>query len=243
MDMTKQKLLVLFIAVCAVWNCANAQSYSIASFEGQNVKMHLTEKATDQSWYVAKVSCLTDSLFLVDFNGVKEVHVLSNVFLEIVYDTRGGSGYQARNTVILSVKKNKINVAMLTNSFGNAFGGDIDGSLNDVKFNITGNNKSNFKLVGHIYDRHRSSSYPQKNYIRNKNVILKFDSVQSVFYSTHKSIAQSFILNDPKTQESVKQKVSGTLPIVTLGQNSCYYIKGEWYKLGFNDSLFKEYYR
>lgn len=241
--MSKQKLLALLVVICTFWNYAKAQSYSIDSFEGQNVKIRLIEKATDKSWYVAKVSCLTDSLFLVGFNGVKEVHVLSNMFLEIVYDTRGGSGYKSRNTVILSVKKNKINVAMLANSFGNAFGGDIDGSLNVVKFNITGNNKTNFKLVAHIYDRHKSGSSPKENYLRNENVILKFDSVKSIFYSTHKSIAQLFTLNDPKTQESVKQMVSGTLPIIALGQNSCYYIKGEWYKLGYNDSLFKEYYR
>jgi hypothetical protein len=230
------------MTVCTIWNSAKAQSYLMNSFEGQSVKIHLIEKATKKSWYVAKVSCLTDSLLLVDYNGVKEVHVLSNMFLEIVYDTRGGSGYQARNTVILSVKKNKINVAILTNSFGKAFGGDIDGSLYVVKFNLTGSNKSNFKLAAHIYDRRKSSSYPQKNHVSNKDIILNFDSVRNIFYSTHKSITQSFTINDPKTQESNKQQISGSLPTIALG-GKYYYIKGEWYKSGYNHNLFKECYR
>ncbi|GAA3958506.1 hypothetical protein [Mucilaginibacter dorajii] len=241
--MTKQKLLLLFIAVCAIWNSAKGQSYSVESFEGQTVKINLTEKPTKKTWYSATVSCLTDSLFLVDYNGIKEVHVLGHKFLEIVYDTRGGSGYQSRNTVILSVKENKMHVAILVNSFGKAFGSDIDGSIYVVKFNIIGNNKSNFKLVAHIYDRHNSSSYPSKNYVRNKKVILNFDSVRNVFYSAHKRITQSFTIDDPKTQQSGKQKISGTLPIIALVPDNYYYINGEWYKRGYDDNLFKEYYR
>jgi hypothetical protein len=241
--MTKQKLLLLLIIFCAIWNSANAQSYSIESFEGQSVKIQLTEKTTEKSWYTAKVSCLTDSLFLVDYNLVKEVHVLSNKFLEIVYDTRGGSGYQARNTVILSVKKNKINVAMLSNSFGKAFGGDIDGSLYVVKFNITGNNIRNFKLTAHIYERHKSNSYPRKSYVRNENKILSFDSVRNIFYTTHKSISQSYTISDPKTQQPKEQQINGLLPIIGLSESYYYYVKGEWYKRVDNHSLFKEYYR
>lgn len=241
--MIKQILLLLCITVCIIRNSAKAQVYLVDSFEGQNIKIHLTEKTTEKSWYVAKVSCLTDSLFLVDYNGVKEVHLLGSMFLEIVYDTRGGTGYQARNTVILSVKNNKINVAILANSFGKAFGGDIDGSIYVIKFNIKGNNKSNFKLVAHIYDRHRSNSYPHKNYIRNKNVILNFDSVQSIFHSTNKKITQLFTIDDPKTQQSTKQQVSGSLPIIALAGSYYYYIEGKWYQRGFANHLFESYYR
>ncbi|MDP9079743.1 MAG: hypothetical protein M3O71_20125 [Bacteroidota bacterium] len=232
------KILPLFIAVCTIWNSTKAQTYSVESFEGTKVKIHITEK----SWYSATVSCLTDSLFLVEYNGIKEVHVLSHKFLEIVYDTKGGTGSQFRNTMILSVKKNKINVAILTNSFGKAFGGDIDGSLYVVRFNITGNNKSDYKLAAHIYDRNRSSANPQKNYVRNKNVILNFDSVRNIFYSTHKNITQSFTINDPKTQRSNKQQISASLPIIAIEPNY-YFIKGEWYKSGYGHNLFKEYYK
>jgi len=241
--MKKQGLLLLIIMVCAIWNSAKAQSYSIESFEGQSVKIQVSEKTNEKSWYTAKVSCLTDSLFLVDYNAVKEVHILRKMFLEIVYDTRGGSGYQARNTVILSIKKNKINVAILVNSFGKAFGGDIDGTLFVTKFNLMGNNKSEFKLVAHIYDRYKSSSNSQKNYLKNRSVILKFDSVRNIFYSMRKSVTRSFIINNPKTQQSNEQLINGSLPIISLGVDHYYYVKGGWYKKGYNNNLFKEYYR
>jgi hypothetical protein len=179
----------------------------------------------------------------VDYNGVKEVHVLSNKFLEIVYDTRGGSGYQARNTLILSVKNNKINVAILVHSFGKAFGGDIDGSLYMTKFNIIGNDKSNFKLVAHIYNRHKSNSNPRTNYVRNKRQIINFDSGLNIFYNIHKNITQSFTINNSKTQQSKEQQIKGLLPIIDIGDNYYYYIKGEWYNNGYNHNLFKEYYR
>src|SRR5580698_5419641 len=107
--MTKQKALLLLISICTIWNSTKAQSYSVESFEGQKVNIQLTENVTKKSWYVAKVSSLNDSLFLDNYNGVQEVHVLSHNFLEIVYNTQGGSGSQFRNTLILSVKKNKIN--------------------------------------------------------------------------------------------------------------------------------------
>jgi hypothetical protein len=243
LDMTKQKMLLVFITVCTIWNSAKAQSYSVESFEGRMVKIYLTEKPTKKTWYSATVFCLTDSLFLVDYNGIKEVHVLSHKFLEIVYDTRGGSGYQSRNTVILSVKENKLHVAILVNSFGKAFGSDIDGSVYVVKFNIIGNNKSNFKLVAHIYDRHNSSSYPSKNYVRNKKVILNFDPDRNIFYSSRKNITQLFTIYNPKTGQSNKQKISGALPIITLEGDNYYYIKDGWYKNSYNDDLDKEYYK
>jgi len=242
MEMTK-KLQLIFVTVCTIWNSAKAQSYSIESYEGRTTKISITNYSTDNSRYGAKISSRTDSLFLTDYNGMNEVHVLNHKFLEIVYDTRGGTGSQIRNTVILTVKGNKINVAMLTNSFGKAFGGDIDGSLYVIKFNITGNDQSNFKLVANVYDRHKSSSSPQKSYIRNKKITLNYDSNRNIFFTTHKSITQSFTINDPKTQQSNKLQISGLLPIIALGPKHYYYIKGQWYGTGYDDDLFKDYYR
>lgn len=241
--MIKQKLIIVFVAVFAIGNSVKAQSYLIKSFEGQNVKIQLTEKTTKNSWNVAKLSCLSDSLFLVDYNGIKEVHVLRDKFLEIIYNAVGGSGYQTRNTMILCVSKNKFNVAILVDSFGKSFGGDVDGSLYLVKFSITGNKKKNFKLAALIYDRHKSRSNPQKNYIKNEHVILNFDSVRNIFYTAHKNIHQSFTINNPKTQKSTEQRISGLFPIIDLSGDNYYYIKNEWYNCGYNHNLYKEYYK
>ncbi|HTE00133.1 MAG TPA: hypothetical protein VK668_12655 [Mucilaginibacter sp.] len=235
--MTKQTLLLLFIGVCTIWNSAKAQTYTIESSEGVKVKIHLNEP----SWYIATVSCLTDTVFLNDYRGVKEVRVLKRKFLKIVYDTRGGSGFQSRNTVILSVNKKKINVSMLVTSFGKAFGGDIDGSLYSVKFGMTGNDKSNFKLIAHIYDRHNSIRHPEKSYIKNKQAILDFDPNQNIFYSSHKKTAQLFKI-DVADVQSENLELNETFPVIILnGDSYCYYyIKGKWYK-GDDNTLFEEY--
>jgi len=234
----KQKLLLLFIAACAFWNSTKAQSYTIESLEGAKVKIHLTRTS---SWYGAAISCLADTLFLNDYGGAKEIHVLKRKFLEIDYYTRGGSGFQCRNTVILSVKRNKINASILVTSFGKTFGGDLDGSLYSLKFNVTGDDKSNFKLIAHIYDRHKSYVNPKTSYIKNKQVILNFDPDQNIFYSTHKKIAQSFTI-DGASGASEKLAINETIPVISLDKDTySYYIKGAWYHPGDNDRLFKSY--
>ena len=236
----KQKLLLLFIAACAIWNSTKAQSYTIESFEGTKVKIHFTRTS---SWYGEAFSCLTDTLFLDDYGYAKEIHILKRKFLVIGYYTRGGSGFQCRNTIILSVKNNKINAAILVQSFGKSFGGDIDGSLYKVKFNITGNDKSNFKLIAHIYDRHKSYAHPKTGYIKNKQVIFAFDPDQNIFYTARKKIAESFTI-DGSGGESEKLAINETLPVICLDKNTYYYyIKGAWYQTGEGDRLFKSFYK
>ncbi|MGZ3822255.1 MAG: hypothetical protein ACXVB6_16805, partial [Mucilaginibacter sp.] len=207
------------------------------------VKIHLNEASSKaSSWYSAAVSCLSDTVVLNDYAGINEVHVLKRKFLEIVYDTRGGSGSQFRNTIILSVIRNKINVSLLVTSFGKAFGGDIDGSLYTLKFNITGNDKSNFKLIAHSYDRQKSSLHPKKDYIKNRQVILNFDPNQNIFYSTHKKITQYFT-TECSDGQSKKLEINDSLPVINFDKSTYYYIKGGWYEKENSDTLFRGYYR
>ncbi|MEO6979517.1 MAG: hypothetical protein ABI113_14100 [Mucilaginibacter sp.] len=236
--MIKQKLLLLFVAVCAIWNSTKAQSYTIESLEGAKVKIQFTRTS---SWYGEAFSCLTDTLFLNDYGYAKEIHVLNRKFLMIDYYTRGGSGFQRRDAIILSVKNNKINASMLVQSFGKAFGGDSDGSLYRIKFNVTGNDTSNFKLIAHIYDRHNSYEHPKTSYIKNKQVTLAFDPDQNIFYRVRKKVARSFIIDDSKVP-SEKLEVNEILPVIFFDKldkyTYYYYITGSWYQTGEGDRLF-----
>jgi hypothetical protein len=241
--MPKLRILLLSIAVCTIWKSVMAQTYSVESLEGKTVNIHITENVPGKSWYLAKVSCLTDSIFLDGYNGIKEAHLLNRNFLEIIYDTRGGSGAQMRNTLILSIKGNKINVSLLLESFGKAFGSDVDGSLYAVKFNIIGTNKSNLKLIARIYDRHHSNSNPKLNYLKNKKVVLNYDSDKNIFYSSYQKIAQSFTIHKPKTGQSNKQQINDSLPIIALDKIYYYFINGEWYNKDSDNNLFKDYYK
>ena len=72
----------------------------------------------------------------------------------------------------------------------------------------------------------------------NLNII---DSNQNIFYSSHKSIKHSFTI-DAHEMQSKKLEVNETLPTIFLGGNDTYYyIKGEWYTLGVDNTLFREY--
>lgn len=236
--MTKQKLLLLFITVCAIWNSTNAQSYTIESLEGTKVKIHFTRQS---SWYREAFSCLSDTLFLDDYGYANDIHILKRKFLEIDYYTRGGSNSIFRNTIILSVNKNKINASMLVQSFGKAFGGDIDGSLYNVKFNVTGNDKSKFRLIARIYDRHKSRAHPKSSFIKNTQVILAFDPDQNIFYSARRKITQSFTIAG-FGGTSKKLAVDETLPVFFLDNYTYhYYIKGVWYETAEGGSLLKSY--
>ena len=64
--MKKQIILLLSIAIFTIWNSVKAQTYSVESFEGKTVNIRITENLPGKSWYLAKVSCLTDSIFWTD---------------------------------------------------------------------------------------------------------------------------------------------------------------------------------
>jgi len=138
----------------------------------------------------------------------------------------------------------KINVSMLVYSFAKWFAVDVDENLYTLKFNLTGNNKSDYKLIINVHNQQKSSDHPKLNYNKYEQVILNYDPNQNIFYSSHKSITHSFTINAPKMQQPEKRDINETLPIIFFGKNDIYYfIKGEWYHLGDYDTLYGEYYK
>jgi hypothetical protein len=232
-------LLASFIFYYTVHNIAEAQSYSIKSFEGSNAKINLNYKLFSKT---LSVSCLNDTLFLNDYTGTTEVHVLNERFLQIIYDVRGGSGLDLRNTLILSVNKNNINVSMLVASYVGVTSMYQQG-LYKLKLNMLGDSKSNYKLIIDIHDEQKFKRNPQTNYTHNSKVTLSFDASQNIFYSTHERIAKYFSTFDDNTGKAKKQYISGTFPVINLGKIHYYFIKGEWYGTSFKDNLVQYAYK
>lgn len=239
--MTKQKkyFFALLIFSCAIYNTAKAQLYSIESFDGTNAKISLNYTLFSKT---LKVSCLNDTLFLSDYTGTREVHVLNKRFLQIVYGVRGGSGLDLRSTLILSVSKGKINVAVLVTSYAGLVSADKNG-LYWLKFNMAGNSSSTYKLTVNVHDQQTSKLHPEGSHNKNEQVTLSFDADRNIFYTSCKDINKSSTINEAKTGQSEKQQIKGMLPVIELGQNSYYYIKDKWYRSGYDDNLFSEYYR
>ena len=74
-------------------------------------------------------------------------------------------------------------------------------------------------------------------------MILNFDPNQNIFYSSHKCIKHSFTIDAHEMKQPEKWEINETLPVVFLDDDTHYYIKGKWYNLGYDDTLFEEYYK
>ena len=231
----KVYLPALFILSNAICIASKAQLYSIESFDGGNAKIHLNYELFSKT---LKVSFLNDTLFLDDYTGTSGVYVLNKTFLQINYTARGGSGVNIRNTLILSVYKNKIRASILVNSYLSTISVNKE-NLDSLKFNLVGNSRSSYRLVVGIHDEQKSKTTPQANYNRNKQDTLKFNSTKNIFYSSAEALSKPFMVYDAKTQQTIEQHEQGTVPAIQLDKNDYYYIKGEWYQKGNGNEFIK----
>jgi hypothetical protein len=225
------------IALLTLFNTVYAQSYTITSFEGTPVKVNLSHRLDSTK---LSVSILTDSILIPYFDKVINVQVLKGNFLEIVW--RGPEFRHSADTVttVLSVSKNKIDVSAYFLSFVNWFRprmGDLP--YQKIRYTatsmLTGTDKSNYKLHVDVIDRVNSRPYAKDDHNRNLHLILTFDPVQNIFFSSRKNIDQVFTFD-----RSTKQHVKGLLPILVLGACTNYYYNGKWY-LVVGDELTKLY--
>jgi hypothetical protein len=252
--MTGQRIYfsALFIFAFANYQTAKAQSYTIESLEGGKVKINLSRIMRGR---VLAVNCSKDTVFLDEYLGVKVVHILKEKFLQIIYDVRAGTGSSAKNTLVLSVSKNKINVSMLVNSYGGWFKPDRkntqlidDKGLFQLKLEITGDDPGNYKMVVGVHDERKSRSDPKANYTHDSKVTLNFDTSQHIFYTSYESVAKNFSLPDDGAEKLEKKYISGTFPVIKIRDTVYYFMKGEWCRIDDNDNsganyLINEYHR
>lgn len=237
-------LLSLLMAICSLHDTISAQTYSLQSFEGAKVQINLTYKPSHGT---LAIGCLKDTLFLVDYMDIDNVKVLNSRFLQITYTKRAGSNEDLANMLLLCVDNNKLCQAMhirssSTYDMRNIY--HIKGNLSEyqlfkVKAKLLGNSKNTYKLNLNIHDESSSERNPKTNHNYNKQIMLSFDPGQNIFYSARQAISKSFTVYDPKTQQTIKRDVNGTVPVITLGKSNYYYVKDEWYEKGSNDNLLK----
>jgi len=229
---------VLFISLFLSQVFARAQSYNIKTFEGDNATIKLTYKVLTTR--TLAVSYLKDTLFLDDYMFLDKVQVYGK-FLQITYDIRGGSGLGLISTLILSIIKGEINVAMHVTSGIELVSPDKERTYK-LKFKRMVEDNNRYKMLVGVHDEHRSRLHPQTNYTKDQRVTLMYDSSQNIFYGTHEDIADSFSVYDLQKQQWNRQEVKGAVPVITLGEVTYYYIKEEWYKR-YDDTLVKYAYR
>ena len=230
-----------------------SQVYNIKSFDGIGQKIYITPNYVDN---ILTIRCLKDTLKIYSFTGIEgQVNILDSNFLEITYSIRVGSNVKLRQMLLLCIHNNKICEALNATSLSSSELTEVydkvtdslklfnEKSIYELKVNLTGDNKNNYKLNAHIHDENISKHDPRTNYNYSKQVVLNFDVNQYIFYSSNEDIREYFTMYDPKTQSEHKQFIWGTIPVISLGKSNYYFIKGEWYEKGTKNYLLKYAYR
>ncbi|MGZ3750659.1 MAG: hypothetical protein ACXVAU_05250 [Mucilaginibacter sp.] len=227
----------------------SGQTFTIRSANGKDEKIQMV---TDPEKDKLTITYLKDTLFVHDIINIEKAKILSKNFLEIVYTIGGGSGLHIKRTLILSVNNKVICQSLDIMSFLHEEFIDYSKqpptpdapdviSHYRTTLDLAGSDSQNYKLQVKIHDEQKSKDAPRTNYKRDNETILNYDAAQQIFYSTHQRLSRYFTVYDPKTQKNVKKYMLGTFPVVKLGKNEYYYIKGEWYDRGDGGSELSKY--
>jgi hypothetical protein len=216
-------------------NIANAQTYQLQSIDGSNVQVEVAYRPSIKTLVIA---CAKDTIYLTDYWALDTAIVLNGSFLQVSYARRAGSNEGLAYTVLLCVDHNKLVQAMHIKSFSeydmrnlNHIKGNINEyQLFKVKTQLLESDKASYKLNLLVHDESSSERTPKTNYNYDEEVTLNFDPKQNIFYTTHEYMSKSFTIYNPKSQKEIKRNVSGVVPMITIGENSYYYIKDEWYQ-------------
>lgn len=210
----------------------DTKTYQLASIDGKNQTVTIIP---DYESHILKITSLKETISIQDFWGVPpEIRLLSKHFIEINYAVRGGSNVGLGNTLIVCVNDNHLYPAMYALRY-------INGETSDqkeeyrIKLNISGNNANNYKLNMHIHDYVNSKHDPETNYVYDNNTVLAFDKKLNVFYSVKDGLYDHFIT----AKNKIKQKVTGIFPMIILGKETYYFIRGRWYTGNLEKEMFE----
>lgn len=231
--------LAIFFLLFFGYHLGYSQTYKIMSFEGKLIEVNLSQKLFSKT---LKVSCFNDTLHFSDCTGVEKVETLGNNFLKIVYNLRGGTGLDLRNTLVLSVSHQKIYVSLLLQSYVGSLIDTIE-YVYESQVKLSGNSPNDFKMMVHTHgDRKIGSGIIEKNV--NAYLPLRFDKTRKVFFSSYQTVSRHLFIYDLNTQNPKKIFVNGYLPVISLNKDIYYYVNGKWYENDiYNVSWLKYYYR
>jgi hypothetical protein len=219
--------IIIFIFTLTASTVTLAQTYHIKSFDGKIAKITLNYKMFSKK---LSISCSTDTLYLLDYTGTQKIRVIDQRFIEIEYDVLGGTGIVNRNSLILSISKNKIITSLLVNSHFETFSPDKH-ILYDVKFNFKSDLGKNYQIIADVNNSVHSKKYSSINTNSIEKVNLRFDTNYDVFTSNIANLSQSFKIYKPGDAAGFTEKlIKGEKPEIALGKEHTYlFIDNSWY--------------
>ena len=165
--------------------------------------------------------------------GVDSVHFLTKNLLEVIYSPRGGSDDGYQNTMILYVDKGKIGIAFEIET-DHQFDFPKGWGEYYATVKLTGDNRSNYKLLIKTNDRLFSKAKHAKNHNLNTKIVLNYEKGENIFYNGLKLVSDRFDVYDYSEGKFKAKHFQGKYPLIKLDDREFYYIKGIWYRAGKN---------
>jgi hypothetical protein len=242
--------LVTALAVCfsARPMVAYGQVYHLASQEGKPVAIRLSYKLFSKRLAVA---CAGDTLFLRDYQGTVSVRLLKQRFLQIIYQTRCGTGCSIQNTAVVSLRQQKLQLSLLILS-----GADSEdftpGNERAYHYNtalaMAGGSANPYTIQARVHVEETFQSNPGQNRRQNQQVTLHWDSARQIFHSGFEFTARCLPVYDEATKNPFKlyditafylvqsdvfpvslRWPAAILPVARLGNELNYFIQDEWF--------------
>ncbi len=201
-----------------------AQYFSLRSFEGKKVRVHLEELPHE-----LRVSFLHDTLLLYEYFGDFRAKALDSSFLQITYAVRGGSGFGSENTALLAVREGHLCQALwLTSSF-ESVGYKFHHTLH-TDLTLTGSRWNNYILTINSREYLRDESHPSGHHKKYRPALLRFNKNLMAFYSKTVVADSGFrAVEFNLSNEYIQFAAGDTLTMTRLAGDSCYYVEGSWY--------------
>jgi len=245
--MNKRFLLVLFLTLFFCKSISFAQdillekmivetkkdtkTFNIQSLEGKTVKVKVLPD------YVHNILCviyLSDTLKIFDYWGVPpQASHLSQQFLKIDYEVRGGSNFGLGNSLIICVSHYKLYEALHLLRYTDSESEIVQ--TYRVRFSFA-TGKKGYILTASIRDKSFSTKNPETNYDYTNTSQLHFDKKLKVFYSIKKDLYDTLKVVYPNT--NYVREIQGNFPEVILEDNKYVFIGGQWFELN-NRSIIK----
>jgi len=220
----------------------DTKTFSIQSLDGKDQVVHIMP---DYPKHVLRISCLKDTISLLDYWDVPpETVMLNKSFIKLEYAVRGGSDLGLGNMIILCVNNNKLYEAMHVLRYIDSQLSYVEDEKNFnehsnyvIKVTLSGNTKNNYKLNISVHDEVKSTSNPESIYNYQNQSVLNFDVNKNVFYSIKDDLYGSYKVYLPGRKKKAKQKIRGNFPVIILGKETYYFIKDSWYSIGRDNEL------
>ena len=207
-------MLLIYLLLASI---SKAQVYAIKTLDGTNTTIRIRHKAFTPFY----ISCPTDKLILRGYWGTREIKVVHNKFLEIIYYECGGTGVGTGNTLLLCISHGKLRQVMHISSYNYSLG--YKRGYTQLLLDA----ENNAHATIHDTVEFRQNARPDSTVIKKSNI--KFSATQRIFCNYQKKVNTLLGSYNYKTNQVNRWHFNGVAPAFRLDGCEYIFINGRWY--------------